>query len=101
MHKRLAALACALVLASCVSPPEDIDRVVEYDPDETYMGVIQERGELLVGIPREPVPPFSFGEEAGPDAGGFFLDLANEVAVALGVDVEPVFLDEEELILPG
>jgi polar amino acid transport system substrate-binding protein len=100
MRKLTLVLLCALALGACVSPPEDIDRVPNFDPAETLMGQIQERGELLVGIPETPAPPFWVVDDAG-QVDGFLADLSRELAEALGVDVEFVRLNEDDLLLPG
>ena len=84
-----------------MSPPEDVDRVPKFDPADTLMGQIQEEGVLKVGIPNEALPPFTLVNATQFEFQGFLFDLAQEIADALGVEVEPVFLDEEELLLPG
>lgn len=101
MRKLCLVALCALVLGGCVAPPEDIDRIPDFDPNETRMGQIQERGVLLVGIPNEALPPFTLVNATENEFQGFLFELAQEIADALGVEVEPVFLDDEELILPG
>ena len=51
-----------LVLGACIPPEPDDDLIVQYDPEETVMGEIQQRGELIVGIPkREPFDRFTEG----------------------------------------
>ena len=75
----------ALVVVGCVPPPEDVDTVADFDPEETRMGVIQERGVLRVALPDGPRPPFSFPLDDGYD--GFIVDLAREVATALDVEM--------------
>lgn len=101
MRHLILALLCALVLGSCVSPPEDIDRVPNFDPTETLMGQIQERKELRIGIPEDAGVPFVISDETTFELEGFLPALSQEVADALGVDVEYLFLDEDDAILPG
>lgn len=90
----------ALVMGGCVAPPEDVDTIPNFDPAETLMGQIQEEGELLVGIPETPTPPFFVVDESG-EVDGFLAELSRELADALGVEVDFVRLDEDELLLPG
>ena len=71
-------LAASMTTASCIPPEPDDDLIVEYDPEETVMGEIQQRGELIVGLPARREPFGSF-------AAGF----GRLVAEALGV--EPAF----------
>ncbi|MFN2390044.1 MAG: transporter substrate-binding domain-containing protein [Actinomycetota bacterium] len=67
---------------ACVPPEESNDIVVRFDED-TLMGRIQERGELIVALPE--LPPFARGV-GSPQPEGFLVDLAEEVAAALGVE---------------
>ena len=53
------------------------------------MGRVQQRGELRIGIPDDPRPPFSFTPPEG-EPEGFVIELATEIATAL--DVDPKFL---------
>ncbi|HET7482813.1 MAG TPA: transporter substrate-binding domain-containing protein [Actinomycetota bacterium] len=104
MPKRLIVLVAAVfLLAACVPPPQDDDSVTRFDPTEAYMGVIQKRGVLRVGIPERPLPPFSFTPESHGVEGtpqGFYIDLATELSKALGVDIEFDHLSDDDLILP-
>jgi polar amino acid transport system substrate-binding protein len=101
MRKLSLLLLCALAFSACVSPPEDIDRVPNFDPTETLMGQIQERKELRIGIPEDAGAPFVVSDETTFELEGFIPALSQEVADALGVDVEYLFLDEDDQILPG
>jgi polar amino acid transport system substrate-binding protein len=101
MRKLSLALLCALALGACVAPPEDIDRVPNFDPAETLMGQIQVREELRIGIPEDAGPPFIMANGTTFEVEGFIPDLSNEIAQALDVDVEYLFLDEDDAILPG
>ncbi|MDQ3940887.1 MAG: transporter substrate-binding domain-containing protein [Actinomycetota bacterium] len=89
-------LALAVLAVACVPPPEDIDTVVDFDPAETRMGVIQERGVLRVGVPEDPRPPLSFAGPTGYQ--GFLAELAGEIATALGVEIEFLPVPSEELL---
>ena len=100
----LCIVAVALLCAACVPPPQDDDTVQRFDPEDTYMGKIQQRGVLKVGIPEEPRPPFSFTPESHGvegDPQGFLVDLSKELSTALGVDIEFVHLSEADLVLPN
>jgi polar amino acid transport system substrate-binding protein len=100
--RRLALVAlCALVLGSCVNPPEDIDRVPNFDPAETIMGRIQERGTLKVGVHESIGAPLMLVDESTFEEEGFLIDLSKEVAGALGVDLDVVTLNDDDSILPG
>lgn len=101
MRRLLLVLICALAAAACVSPPEDVDRIPDFDPNETLMGQIQERGVLRVGFSEETGFPLISADGTTFEDQGFAIDLSEEVAGALGVDLEVVFLDEDEAILPG
>ena len=101
MRRLLSVALGALMLGACVAPPEDIDRVPNFDPEETLMGQIQERGELKVGIADATGVPFVSANATTFEQQGFLIDLSQEVADALGVDVEYRFLDEDDAILPG
>ena len=82
---------------ACVPPPEDVDTVPDFDPEDTRMGRIQERGILLVGLPDDPRPPFSFTPPTGGPE-GFLIELAHEVATGLGVEVEFLPLPVDQLL---
>lgn len=83
----VAASIAALLLVACIPPPPDDDVIVDYDPETTVMGEIQERGRLLVGVPRgrSPFDDFTAG-------------LGELVAGALDVETEVVPLPAEELL---
>jgi polar amino acid transport system substrate-binding protein len=49
------------------------------------MGEIQQRGEIVIGIP-DDVSPFGFVDDASGDSTGFLRELAQDVAEALGVE---------------
>lgn len=98
MLKRLLCCVALVALAgACVPPPEDIDTVPDFDPEDTRMGRIQERGVLLVGIPDDPRPPFSFTPPGGAPE-GFLIDLSKEVATGLGVEVKFLPLPADQLL---
>lgn len=101
MRKLVFVVLCALAVGACVSPPEDVDRVPDFDPKETLMGQIQERGVLEVGIAESMGAPLVGANASSFEPEGFLIDLSQEVADALGVDLEVVFLDADESILPG
>ena len=102
MRKTALVLACALALSACVPTPVDEDTIPDFDPKETLMGQIQERGVLLVGVPEQDWAPFWFDPEGDTLVGaGFLVALSQELGNALGVEVEYVPLDEDELTLPG
>lgn len=73
--------------ASCIPPEPDTDVIVDWDPEETVMGEIQERGELLVAIPSDQ-PPFDL----------LTADLARIVGDALGVETRFVRLPRSEMV---
>ena len=89
VHRRLTwpVIAIAFILSACIPPEPDDDVIVNYEPEETVMGEIQERGELLVGTPEGRVP---FDE--------FTLGFGRLVADALGVDSREVPLQPEQMI---
>jgi polar amino acid transport system substrate-binding protein len=80
-------VAVALLLPACIPPEPDDDAIVKYDPEETVMGEIQERGELIVGTPKDR-PPFD----------GFTFGFGRLVADALGVEAREVPLPPGALI---
>lgn len=95
MFRSLATLVCALaLLVSCVPPEESNDRVKRYDPEQNIMGVIQERGEMRIGVPSD-YPPFAIVE--GADIEGFLVELGTLAAEALGV--EPRFIPAPSRVL--
>lgn len=61
------------------------------------MGRIQARGLLMVGIPDDPRPPFSFIPPIGTPQ-GFVIELANEVAEALDVKAKFLPLGPDQLL---
>jgi polar amino acid transport system substrate-binding protein len=84
----LAALVVALmVTGACIPPEPDEDKIINYDPEETVMGEIQQRGQLLVGTPKNRAPFDGFG-----------FGLGRLVAQALGVEAREVPLEPEQLI---
>lgn len=85
--RRLTVLAAAfLVLASCIPPEPDDDLIVKYDPEETVMGEIQQRGELVVAVP--PSAPFD----------GFTAHLGTLIGDALGVDTRTVPMEPPDIL---
>ncbi len=85
--RKLAALILLITSVACIPPEPDDDLIVNYDPEETVMGEIQQRGELLIGVPRGK-PPFD----------GFTAELGSLIADALGVDPEIVPLEAGDMI---
>src|SRR5919106_1702347 len=81
----LPALVVALAAQGCVPPEPGNDRIVRFDPEQTAMGEIQQRGEIVIGIP-DDVSPFGFVDDASGDSTGFLRELAQDVADALGVE---------------
>ncbi len=79
----VAALACG----ACIPPEPDTERIVQYDPEETVMGAIQERKKLLVGVPVDR-PPFA----------EFAFNLGKSVGDALGVATEPIPLESDAIL---
>ncbi|MGH2808014.1 MAG: substrate-binding periplasmic protein [Actinomycetota bacterium] len=106
MPGRLLCCIALAVLVACVPPPVDDDSVTDFDPEETRAGKIQERGVLRVGVPDEPRPPFSFPVDPGTERPatasllyeGFVIDLTQEIADALGVEVEYVPASSDDLL---
>ena len=98
LTRLLCSVALVALTAACVPPPEDIDTVPDFDPEETRMGRIQERGVLLVGIPDDPRPPFSFTPTGATTPEGFLIDLSNEIATGLDVDIEFLPLPVDQLL---
>lgn len=81
-------IAVALVISACIPPEPDDDVIVNYDPEETVMGEIQERNELVVGVPLDSEPFGTFATGFG--------DLIRD---ALGVETTGiVHLPPEELL---
>ena len=78
MPRFLLLIAATLVLASCIPAEPDDDLIRNFDPEDTVMGAIQERGTLQVG----------FDDAMPPDLRGFVSNLGREVSEALGVEVE-------------
>jgi ABC-type amino acid transport substrate-binding protein len=85
----LPALVVALTAQACVPPEPSNDRIVRYDPEETAMGEIQQTGEIVIGIP-DDVFPFGFVDETSGAPRGFLLELAQDIAEALGVEATVV-----------
>jgi ABC-type amino acid transport substrate-binding protein len=55
----------------------------------TPMAEIQERGELIVGV-KYDVPPFGFENPESGEIEGFDVDISQEIADRLGVELNPV-----------
>jgi ABC-type amino acid transport substrate-binding protein len=62
---------------------------VEEFPADTTMGKIQERGELIAGV-KYDVPPFGFEDPQTGDIKGFDVDIAQEIADRLGVELNAI-----------
>jgi glutamate transport system substrate-binding protein len=84
----------ALLGAACGGDDEDTGagtqetqpEVEEFGPDTT-MGQIQEAGKLVVGV-KYDVPPFGFENPDSGEVEGFDVDISQEIADRLGVDLE-------------
>ena len=89
VHRRLAwpVIVIAFLVSACIPPEPDDDLIVNYDPEETVMGEIQQRGRLLVGTPKDRVP-----------FDGFTFGFGRLVAEALGVEARRVPLPPEQLL---
>ena len=96
----LGSVVLLALLAACVGPPEDVDAVPRFERD-TFPGEIQERGVLRVGVPTQPEKPMLLEDPATGELSGFIVDLTEELAAALDVDVEFIAASEEELLDPG
>ena len=62
---------------------------VEEFPENTTMGKIQAKGELIAGV-KYDVPPFGFEDPQSGDIKGFDVDIAQEIADRLGVELNPI-----------
>ncbi|MDQ4126241.1 MAG: glutamate ABC transporter substrate-binding protein [Actinomycetota bacterium] len=62
---------------------------VEEFPANTTMGKIQQKGELIAGV-KYDVPPFGFEDPQTGDIKGFDVDIAQEIADRLGVELNPI-----------
>lgn len=81
MHRLIALVVPLLLLGACIPPEPDDDLIRNFDPEETVMGTLQERGELRIGIDEQFVPPRN-------NSGGVFSfakSLAEEVGRSLGI----------------
>jgi polar amino acid transport system substrate-binding protein len=87
--------AAALIATGCIPPEPDNDRIIQFDPQDTTMGAIQEAGELVVGVERN-LPPLSSGSSGEEGLAG---RMAEEVAAALGVDIRYVTGTTEQLLM--
>lgn len=94
-RRLLVAVVVGLFSAACVPPEESNDRIKRYDPEDSIMGVIQERGVLSVGLPDDH-PPLAITDGAEPE--GFLVDLAELVAESLAVESEYVVAPTPELL---
>src|SRR3712207_283813 len=62
---------------------------VEEFPAGPAMAKIQERGTLIAGV-KYDVPPFGFKNPQNDAIEGFDVDIAQEIADRLGVELEPI-----------
>ncbi|MDQ4025975.1 MAG: glutamate ABC transporter substrate-binding protein [Actinomycetota bacterium] len=62
---------------------------VEEFPADTTMGKIQERGTLIAGV-KYDVPPFGFKNPQTNEVEGFDVDIAQEIADRLGVELDAI-----------
>ena len=94
----MALLALALVSAGCGGDDDEgggggggeTAAKVEQHPENTTMGRIQKKGEIVIGV-KYDVPPFGFKNPQTNDVEGFDVDLGRAVAESLGV--EPKFIE--------
>jgi polar amino acid transport system substrate-binding protein len=86
--------ALALLAPACVPPEETADLGKPY-PDTTAMGIIQERGEMRIGVPADAEP---LGFLEGNEPRGMTVDLAMTVAKTLGVTPRLLPAPNEELV---
>jgi polar amino acid transport system substrate-binding protein len=97
MSTRLGLLALLLVTASaCVPAATQTNKVVHYDPTKTKMGEIQQRGNMVIGIPSDYFP-FGYVASSGQPA-GFTAGLGHLVAQVLGVSVRYVARPSDQLL---
>ncbi|MDQ3915981.1 MAG: transporter substrate-binding domain-containing protein [Actinomycetota bacterium] len=94
-RSRLVPVALVLTLGGCVPPVPDNDEFTRFD-EETVMGVIQDAGVLVVGIPEEVGGPWAALTRDGAD--GFAADVAADVAESLRVDLEFREAPNDELV---
>ncbi|HEV2756453.1 MAG TPA: transporter substrate-binding domain-containing protein [Actinomycetota bacterium] len=95
-RSRLFPLALVLACAgACVPPVPDNDEFTRFD-EETVMGVIQDAGVLVVGLPEEVGLPWA--ALSGDDATGFAPDVAADIAESLRVDLEFREAPNDELV---
>jgi polar amino acid transport system substrate-binding protein len=73
--------------AACVPPVPDNDEFVRFD-EETVMGLIQDEGVLVVGLPDDVGEPWT----------GFATEVATDVAESLRVDLEFELRPNDELV---
>jgi polar amino acid transport system substrate-binding protein len=86
MSTRLGLVLLLLLSASaCVPAASRTNKVVHYDPTKTKMGEIQQRGDIVIGIPSDFFP-FGYVDPSG-NAAGFTAGLGRLVGDALGVRV--------------
>ena len=85
-----ALLLAVVVLAfgACIPPEPDDDIIRSFDPEDTVMGAIQERGLLRVG----------FDGGMPPALRGFVSNLGREVSDALGTQIEYSVGSTDELL---
>ncbi|HWL66234.1 MAG TPA: transporter substrate-binding domain-containing protein [Actinomycetota bacterium] len=96
MRLRIFGLACLLALSgACIPPEPDDDVIIDWDPEETVMGEIQEKGELVAAIPVDRMPFGDIDDGAGK---GLTADLARLIGDALGVETRFVKVEQAELI---
>jgi ABC-type amino acid transport substrate-binding protein len=62
---------------------------VEEFPANTTMGKIQQKGELIAGV-KYDVPPFGFIDPQTDEVKGFDVDIAQEIADRLGVELNAI-----------
>ena len=62
---------------------------VEEFPADTTMGKIQKKGELIAGV-KYDVPPFGFKNPQTDEIEGFDVDISQEIADRLGVDLNAI-----------
>lgn len=93
-------VSCALVLfllASCVPPEEEIVLERAYG-EGTEMGLVQQRGELVAGVPADLPEDLSPGGDGPGPVEGFVTDIATAIAATLDVPLRVERATSEELL---
>lgn len=81
MRRVLLCVVAVVVAGACVPPVPDNDEFVRFD-EETVMGLVQDAGVLVVGVPDDVGAPWALGSR------GFAPDVAREIAESLRVELD-------------